>query len=392
MAAFNLSPIGNGWQFFGGNTAGSSPNIPLAGGQLQTYAAGTNTPTVTYSNNLGSIANPVVIILDSTGRTPNEIWFPSLQAYKFILADSTGALIATYDNLVGINDTGTASAITSEWIASGFTPVYGGGGNTFSVAGNATSTFQIGRRVKATVTGGTAYGSITSSVFAAGSTTVVAVYDATPLDNGLTVVNVALLGESNPSVPAVINYTLNLANINLGTVTGNAVFLSPIVTSGITGPGLPVSKFKSVFTDRSSTITLSNDPDLTVIIATNGTYDIECLIHLSGVGSGAGGIALNLNYSGTFTTLAASSVYYGSVTNVNVAGQQQGTVRSTQTAIDASFVTIVNSSTLADQLFIKATLVVTGSGTFAFSWAQNASNVNATRLFPGSYMKITRMG
>jgi hypothetical protein len=55
-----LSPLaGAGWQFFDNN------GIPLAGGLIYTYAAGTTTPQATYTTSAGNIANANPIVLDS---------------------------------------------------------------------------------------------------------------------------------------------------------------------------------------------------------------------------------------------------------------------------------------------------------------------------------------
>lgn len=95
----NLSPLGGaGAQFFSNN------GVPLAGGLLYTYLAGTSTPATAYtsSNGLTPLANPIV--LDSAGRVPTgEIWLTDGISYKFVLKDATDVLIATWDNLSGIN-------------------------------------------------------------------------------------------------------------------------------------------------------------------------------------------------------------------------------------------------------------------------------------------------
>jgi hypothetical protein len=97
--AVNLSPVGGvAAQFF------NNDGVPLAGGLIYTYAAGTNTPAATYTTNAGVIAHSNPIVLDSAGRVPTgEIWLTDGISYKFVLKDSTGALLATYDNIVGIN-------------------------------------------------------------------------------------------------------------------------------------------------------------------------------------------------------------------------------------------------------------------------------------------------
>lgn len=97
--AVNLSPVGGvAAQFF------NNDGVPLAGGLIYTYAAGTSTPAATYTSASGSIAHSNPIVLDSAGRVPTgEIWLTDGVSYKFVLKDSTGILIATYDNIVGIN-------------------------------------------------------------------------------------------------------------------------------------------------------------------------------------------------------------------------------------------------------------------------------------------------
>ena len=94
--AVNLSPIGNGFQFFDNNGA------PLNAGKIYTYQAGSSTPLATYTSNSGLTANANPIILGTSGRPPNDIWLTEGFFYKFILKDSSDVTIQTYDNLYGI--------------------------------------------------------------------------------------------------------------------------------------------------------------------------------------------------------------------------------------------------------------------------------------------------
>lgn len=101
----NLSALaGAGAQFFDAN------GDPLTGGKLYSYAAGTTTPQTTYTTVAGNIAHTNPIILNSAGRVPSgEIWLTAGLNYKFVLESSTNVLIATYDNITGINGTGIAT-------------------------------------------------------------------------------------------------------------------------------------------------------------------------------------------------------------------------------------------------------------------------------------------
>jgi hypothetical protein len=104
----NLSPIGNGFQFF------TTTGLPLNGGFIYTYQAGSTTPQATYTDSAGTIANTNPIQLGTDGRPPQEIWLTAGSNYKFVLTDSSLVTIATYDNLYGIiGTTGSVSAVPS---------------------------------------------------------------------------------------------------------------------------------------------------------------------------------------------------------------------------------------------------------------------------------------
>jgi len=77
---------------------------PLAGGTINTYLAGTTTNTPTYTTSAGNIAHTNPIVLDGAGRVPSgEIWLTAGISYKFVVKDSAGVLIGTFDNVQGIN-------------------------------------------------------------------------------------------------------------------------------------------------------------------------------------------------------------------------------------------------------------------------------------------------
>jgi hypothetical protein len=96
-----LSPLGGaGVQFFDNN------GDPLSGGKLFTYAAGTTTPQQTFTTSVGNVFHTNPIILDAAGRVPagGEIWLANSVTYKFVLKTSADVVLATWDNLAGIND------------------------------------------------------------------------------------------------------------------------------------------------------------------------------------------------------------------------------------------------------------------------------------------------
>ena len=74
----------------------AASGIPLAGGLLYTYAAGTTTPSATYTDSSGGTANSNPIVLDARGEA--NVWLGAA-TYKFKLCDSTNTEIWTVDNI-----------------------------------------------------------------------------------------------------------------------------------------------------------------------------------------------------------------------------------------------------------------------------------------------------
>jgi len=123
MAVVFLSPVGGAAaQFF------TNSGVPLTGGKLYTYAAGTTTPQTAYTSSSGVTAHTNPIILDSAGRVPGgEIWLTAVP-YKFVLNTSTDVLIATYDNIRGFGSTSVTN-----YTGNGSTVAYAVLGNVVDV-------------------------------------------------------------------------------------------------------------------------------------------------------------------------------------------------------------------------------------------------------------------
>lgn len=112
MSVVLSSLAGAGWQFFDNN------GVPLSGGLLYTYAAGTTTPLTTYTNSSGTIANSNPIVLDVSGRPPQEVWLNTV-SYKFVLKTSGGVEIWTADNLNGADYVTIQAVFTQLALSSG---------------------------------------------------------------------------------------------------------------------------------------------------------------------------------------------------------------------------------------------------------------------------------
>ena len=87
-----MASLFNGGRFQGFDSAG----IPLSGGFLYTYAAGTLTPLATYTTQSGGVANANPVVLDSAGRAP--VWL-SASSYRMVLKTAGGVTVTDDDNI-----------------------------------------------------------------------------------------------------------------------------------------------------------------------------------------------------------------------------------------------------------------------------------------------------
>ena len=111
MLALTPSPK---MQFFDAN------GIPLVGGKLFTYVAGTTTPAATYTDNTGNTPNTNPVIMDSRGEC--SVWLADA-LYAFTLKDSLDTLIWTADGIAGPSllssiNYATDSGIANTYVAS----------------------------------------------------------------------------------------------------------------------------------------------------------------------------------------------------------------------------------------------------------------------------------
>ncbi len=182
---------------------------PLAGGKVYFYETGTTTLKTVYADSAGATALPNPVILDSYGRA---IIFLN-GYYKVKLTDSSDVTIYTVDNVSSEYSQTTANY---QWTDQDDTLTYIST-TQFSIPTNKVTTYEVGRRIKATVTAGTIYGTITASS-AGGApviTTVTCMWDSGSLDSGLSAVALGILTITNSSFPypAIVEKTANYTGL-----------------------------------------------------------------------------------------------------------------------------------------------------------------------------------
>lgn len=221
--AYLLSPLYNDAQF-------DSAGDPLVGGKLYWYQAGTTTPATVYTDATGATSHANPIILNARGEAASPIYLDDSLSYKAVLADADDAVIRTIDGIDGIGTSGGGAV--SEWTVFGGAPTYVDA-DEFSVAGDQTAAFHVGRRVRLTLSGSTLYGTIAASSYAS-ATTVRVTLDSGSLDGTLSAVAYGL-GYSNTAVPV----SVPLQSGNSGkylTTNGTTASWGEVVASGTWTP------------------------------------------------------------------------------------------------------------------------------------------------------------
>jgi hypothetical protein len=88
----------------------SAAGVPLVGGKVYSYEAGTTTPLATYTSSAGNVENANPVILNSRGE--GEIWLAQ-NSYKLVLKDSNDVEIWTVDNIAGAASQADLQALIS---------------------------------------------------------------------------------------------------------------------------------------------------------------------------------------------------------------------------------------------------------------------------------------
>jgi len=182
----------------------------LAGGKLYTYVAGSSTLQATYKDSALTTAHTNPIILDSEGKPPAPIWFLGQTTYKMNLTDSSDVQQTGWpiDNVIGIE--AVTTVLQNEWVSLALTPTFIST-TQFSVVGDVTTTMEVNRRIKVTISSGTKYGKITAASFGSGITTITVALDSGSLDSGLSAVWYGIISVTNDSVN---KYAVGLDNVD----------------------------------------------------------------------------------------------------------------------------------------------------------------------------------
>jgi len=247
---------------------------PATGYKLFTYTSGSSTKQTVYQDSAGVTQHTNPIVLNSRGEPPALIWLTAGVSYKFVFTSPTDtdppvSPIRTVDVVTGVNDTTSAF---DEWVA-GPAPTFISA-TSFSLAGDQTSTFQVGRRVKTTNSGGTVYSTILTSVFTT-LTTVTVVNDSGVLDSGLSAVFYGLLSKTNDSLPRN-----SVAYSNMAIATGRNI--AARTNSSTPNSKIDITSDELILKDATNVAFIARSVSVTIDITASGANGLDTGAEASG--------------------------------------------------------------------------------------------------------------
>lgn len=194
--------------------------------------------TNTDPDGLGNHTNPIE--LNSRGETPSPIFLAESVSYRLALCppgtdDPPDVIVRDFDSVRGVGDAISGGIV--EWEESGVTPVFVSA-TRFTQAGDQTSKFHVGRRLKFQTSAGSVYGEVSASVFTT-ITTVDVQMSLGVLDSGLTSVAYGINSAVNPS--------------------------DPLDSRAILSPQTPLTNFENLIITRPSASTVSVFADKVVV-------------------------------------------------------------------------------------------------------------------------------
>jgi hypothetical protein len=311
----SLSPYaGAGAQFFDNN------GNPLAGGLIYTYSAGTTTPIATYTSSSGGTANANPIVLDSAGRTPEQIWLTEGNSYKFVLETSLGVTIKTDDNIfasyelakqVGV-DVGLGAGNVATNISVGDTALDSNttGSNNVAVGYNALTANTDG--FQNTAVGSEALDANTTGDYctAVGYQAATAVTDANySTAVGYRALNAATTGSNNTAVGAdALLLATGAGNTAVGRQAGDSITTG--ANNLVLGNGADASSatVSNEITLGNASVTSMRVPGLTLTAGlkwiNNGTQTVAALVAAATAGAGARAVVTDASAT-TFHSIVA---------------------------------------------------------------------------------------
>lgn len=172
-----------------------------------------------------------------------------------------------------------------------------------------------------------------------------------------------------------------------GGFTYPAILAGQRMSAGVYDSMLPLIAYKTAVTN-STTATFANDPDLSINLPANTTWEVEMWVQYAGL------LAANIAVQWAVPSGASClRQILGPSSNANNSLADQITMRA---GVHGPATTVVYSCArngTNQQGFVERGIVTMGStaGPVALTWAQAVANATATEVCAGSIMTATRL-
>jgi hypothetical protein len=197
----------------------------------------------------------------------------------------------------------------------------------------------------------------------------------------------ANLQEWRNSAATTLGFVDPSGNINMkaATFTGLTVNGNASITGNLTvsGAGQIQTAIKPADTVRTSTTTLTNDPDLVLSVVANAVYELTGTLAYNGISGGVG------DFKADWTIPAAAAMTWVRNGYINNSVTQTDTIRTDNTTIRSLGTFGVGTTICAS---IRG-IVRTGAnaGSLQLRWAQNTSSATSTTLAADSNIVLRRI-
>jgi len=179
----------------------------------------------------------------------------------------------------------------AEWLNFVLTPTYVSA-TQFTVAGNQTGVYVVGRRVKAFVSAGTIYGTVAVSAFTS-LTTVTVTWDSGNLDSGLSEVDVGILNPAASSIGAPL--TLSSSTDPALTISSPSGIDGAVIKLAGNGGTTPSKRIRA----SGGQLQFVNDANSIILVSVDDVGNTGITGNISA--SGSGFITGNITAGGNIT-------------------------------------------------------------------------------------------
>ena len=344
----------------------TAAGVPLSGGKVYTYTAGTTTPQATYTDYTAATPNSNPIILDSRGEA--NIWLGSA-LYKFKLTDANDVEIWTVDYI---------SAPTSA-----ISPVLSG--NVVIDSDTATPALKITQTGTGPVLRVQDSADPDATPFIIDTAGNVGIGTATP-DAGLTVATVASFGNGTAAAPSIAHQSdldtgLWFPAVNTLAASTSGVERLRVTDSGLVGVGTttPVAQTEVYGAGQASLTTYSTSTNLggTLYVRDSGASSNNGGAVVFGANQGAWAAVKGWLNDGSNNTAGGVSIY---TRNATTDGTLTERVRVSQ---DGTFSFNSGYGSAATAYGCRAWVNFNGTGTVAIRASGNVTSI--TDFATGDY-------